>query len=208
MGEQSFRNSGEGWNVVSRFTEAVIPEERFLYELEQFFATYTIEFMRLEYEKKYKAIVLSLADLVVSVKGNAKDLFLEDISEIPKEAADQLIFHSSIDDHSILSNLFVNQMFRPQQKKTSLWVGVHQSPKTTRPLNHLYRSYGITESEGTLKIRQRTGELMVFDLFKFPSTKEHLKRSLAKGALRKIPETGDNLSRREEWFRRRFGRNE
>jgi len=208
MGEHSFQNVGKDWGVVSRFTEAVIAEDRFLYELEHYCTTNTIEFIRLEYQKTYRAIVLPLTDLIVSFEQNQGDLVLEGISEISAEVANRLIFHSTIDDRTILSDLFIKQMYPSLPKHMGFYAGVHRSSGSSRTQPSPYEWFGITKPEGALKIRQRPDSELVFDLFKFPSSEQYVKKSLSNGALRKIPEGGDNLRRREEWFRRRFGRKE
>ena len=193
------------WEIVSDFFIPGKPEDGFFDLLDELVSAAGIQCFRLECRAGHRAMVAPLFSLCTASKQSGDRLLVEGISKADVDASDNVVFVSTIREKGIVEDMFsLLNGGVISAKPPRLAAVLESSEKNNLLLMHL-RSLGTVDLKGAIKLQEKSGHSVVFDLYPIPSNLDQFRQSLARGSDVKIAEGPDNLRRRAEWFRRHAG---
>lgn len=196
------------WKVVAEFSGVSKPEDRVFLCLDALVRAVGIQNTRLECKAGPRALIVPLVSLCTVVKQPAREVLVEGSSELDMNASDKAVFVSPIQEQASIEGLFSLLNSGAIETRPPRWAGVHEPSEQDQWLLIYLQTLGAVESNGTLTVKDSSGESAVFTLYHIPPSPAQMKKSLTWGAALKDAEEPDNLRRRAEWFRRRAGTSE
>ena len=189
------------WRIVSQFSGATRPENRFVDRLDEVLREADIDATRLGEIDGHRALVTGLAALRAAVP----DALGGEVPSAQAGAADTAIFVPAIRDQGPLDGLSALTRRGAAGLSPPTWVGVSPSLVDADLLDRQLASFGAGKPAVTLTLPAESGSSVEFELSRIPPDPAVVADLLAAGADKNVPEGPDNLRQRADWFRRRSG---
>lgn len=191
----------ESWNFVAEFSGTSTAEDDFFDLVDHLLKTAEIDYVNLESNAGYRALVVSLTSLSLALQHAGGQFEAVGDSTGNLKQSGNVVFTSTIPQVDLVKGVFDRLNDGSLSLKPPRWAGVLESRPNNRMLFEHIKRLGAKDPEGTIRLpAAREGEIK-FNIYQVPPERGQLRRSLE--TTEKIPESLDNLRRREEWFRRR-----
>jgi hypothetical protein len=193
------------WHIVTEFTGVTGPAEDAFDCLDAFIDAAGLPCTRLQCDSTSRAVVLRLGALCTATKSFNDTMLIASMPDTPIDPEEEVIFVAATGETGNLEHLFALLDSGTGNMRRPNWAGVLTSSVGAQTWLAALSGLGVSEPRGTLRLQEKTGAVLVFDLYRIPPHPTQSRQALARGAAQKIPEGPDNLQRRAKWFQRRSG---